>query len=315
MAKRRPTKTRKSAAPRKARKTAKTAKPRKAKTREKAKPKAAPPQKFRAAPPLKSKAAPPLKSKAAPPRRAPNKVPAKRISSRRRKSLVRRVADAMRAVPQMKLRVGASPYDRDLDKNPANYQSLTPLSFLERAASVYPDSVAIVHGGARTTYADFYARSKKLASALRKRGIRKNDTVAVMLANTPPMLEAHYGVPMAGAVLNALNTRLDAATLAFMLDHGEAKVLITDREFSATAKEALRLAKVKPFVIDYDDREFPQSGEFLGAIEYEAFLGEGDGDFSWAPPADEWDAIALNYTSGTTGNPKGVVFHLSLIHI
>jgi len=222
---------------------------------------------------------------------------------------VRRVADAMRAVPQMKLRVGASPYDRDLDKNPANYQSLTPLSFLERAASVYPDSVAIVHGGARTTYADFYARSKKLASALRKRGIRKNDTVAVMLANTPPMLEAHYGVPMAGAVLNALNTRLDAATLAFMLDHGEAKVLITDREFSATAKEALRLAKVKPFVIDYDDREFPQSGEFLGAIEYEAFLGEGDGDFSWAPPADEWDAIALNYTSGTTGNPKGVVFH------
>ncbi len=184
------------------------------------------------------------------------------------------MADALRTVPQMKLRVGGSPYDRDLDRNPANYQPLTPLSYLERAAAVYPDSIAIVHGTSRTTYAEFYARSRKLASALRKRGIKKNDTVAVMLANTPPMLEAHYGVPMVGAVLNALNTRLDAATLAFMLDHGEAKVLITDREFASTAKEALKLAKVKPLVIDYDDREYPQTGEFLGTLEYEAFLSE-----------------------------------------
>ncbi len=188
----------------------------------------------------KTKMKPPrAKAKTAQPRRAPHKAATKRISARPRKSLVRRVTDALRAVPQVKLRVGGSAYDRDLDRNTANYQQLTPLSFLERAASVYPDSIAIVHGASRTTYAEFYVRSKKLASALRKRGIKKNDTVAVMLANTPPMLEAHYGVPMAGAVLNALNTRLDAATLAFMLDHGEAKVLITDREFASSREGSI----------------------------------------------------------------------------
>jgi fatty-acyl-CoA synthase len=202
-----------------------------------------------------------------------------------------------------------SAYDRDLDRNPANHQPLTPLQFLERAASTFPDRTAIIHGRLRRSYAEFYARTRRLASALSRRGIGKNDTVAVVLANTPAMLECHYGVPMCGAVLNTLNTRLDAATIAFSLDHGEAKVLITDREFSATVKTALDKAGVKPLVIDYDDPEFDGPGERLGETEYEAFLAEGASDFAWAPPGDEWDAIALNYTSGTTGDPKGVVYH------
>jgi fatty-acyl-CoA synthase len=201
------------------------------------------------------------------------------------------------------------PYETGLDRLAANYQSLTPLSFLERAAQVFPKHTAIIHGRQRIDYAQFYARSRRLASALAKLGIGKGDTVAVMLSNTPPMLEAHYGVPMLGAVLNALNTRLDARAIAFMLKHGEAKVLITDREFSATIKAALALLKKKPLVIDYDDREFPQDGARLGKIDYEKFLKSGDPQFAWAPPASEWDAIALNYTSGTTGDPKGVVYH------
>jgi fatty-acyl-CoA synthase len=192
---------------------------------------------------------------------------------------------------------------------PANYQPLTPLGFLERAARTFPDRTAIIHGRQRFSYARFYARARRLASALAKRGVRKGDTVAVMLSNTPPMLEAHYGIPMLGAVINTLNTRLDAATIAFMLEHGEAKVLITDREFSSTIAAALKLVKNKPLVIDYDDRQFPQTGKRLGKIDYEKFLKSGDPDFAWKMPADEWDAIALNYTSGTTGNPKGVVYH------
>jgi fatty-acyl-CoA synthase len=200
-------------------------------------------------------------------------------------------------------------YDTDLDKNPANYQPLTPLSFLERAASVFPDHTAIVHGALRRSYRDFYARARRLASALARRGIGRADTVAVMLSNTPAMLECHYGVPMTGAVLNTLNTRLDAAIIAFSLDHGEAKVLITDREFAKTIAPALAQAKVKPLVIDYDDPEFVGPGDRLGELEYEEFLGQGDPDFIWQPPSDEWDAIALNYTSGTTGDPKGVVYH------
>ena len=203
----------------------------------------------------------------------------------------------------------ATAYDTDLDKNPANYQQLTPLTFLERAGSVFPDHTAIIHGNQRTTYADFYARARRLASALARRGIGKGDTVSVMLANTPPMLEAHYGVPMTKAVLNTMNTRLDAAIVAFTLDHAETKVLITDREFAPTVKQALALAKVKPLVIDYDDPEYPQDGERLGELEYEELLAEGDPDYAWSMPDDEWDAISLNYTSGTTGNPKGVVYH------
>ncbi len=202
----------------------------------------------------------------------------------------------------------ASPYDTGLDRNAANYQSLTPLTHLQRAASTYPDTVAVIHGKARMNYAEFYHRCRRLASALAGRGIKKNDTVAAMLANTPAMLEAHYGVPMAGAVLNALNTRLDAASIAFMLEHGTAKILITDREFSVTIKAALALMKNPPQVIDYDDPEFPQSGAALGE-DYEVFVQGGDPDFAWAMPNDEWDAISLNYTSGTTGNPKGVVCH------
>jgi len=202
-----------------------------------------------------------------------------------------------------------SPYDVDLDRTPANFQPLTPLQFLERSAGVYPDHIAIIHGALRRNYRDFYARTRRLASALAKRGIGKNDTVSVVLANTPAMLEAHYGVPMAGAVLNSINTRLDPATIAFTLDHAGAKVLITDREFSKVVKEALDLAKVKPLLIDYDDPEFSGAGERIGTLEYEDFLQESDPDFAWQMPGDEWDAITLNYTSGTTGDPKGVVYH------
>ena len=214
-----------------------------------------------------------------------------------------------RVMPHMQPKALGNPYETNLDKNPANYQPLTPITFLERAARTFPEHTAIIHGKDRIGYAEFYTRARKLASALAGAGIRKGDTVAVMLANTPPMLEAHYGVPMIGAVLNTLNTRLDAAAIAFMLDHGEAKALITDREFAVTMKEALDLAKAKPLVIDYDDPEFPQSGERLGRLDYEAFVSRGDPEFAWRPPADEWEAISLNYTSGTTGNPKGVVFH------
>jgi fatty-acyl-CoA synthase len=200
-------------------------------------------------------------------------------------------------------------FNAGLDKNPANFQPLTPLTFLERAASVYPDRTAIIHGGLRRSYRDFAARTRRLASALAKRGIGQGDTVAVLLANTPAMLECHYGVPMCGAVLNTLNTRLDAAIIAFSLDHGEAKVVITDREFSKIMKPALALAKVKPLVIDYDDPEFSGEGDLIGALDYEALIAEGSEDYQRTTPHDEWDAIALNYTSGTTGNPKGVVYH------
>ncbi|MGC2124657.1 MAG: acyl-CoA synthetase [Xanthobacteraceae bacterium] len=202
-----------------------------------------------------------------------------------------------------------TPYDTGLDRNPANFQPLTPLSCLARAAEVYPDQIAIIHGARSWTYAEFYARARRLASALAKRGVRRGDTVAVVLPNVPAMLEAHYGVAMAGAVLNTINTRLDAAVIGFTLDHGEARVLITDREFSTVVKAALAAAATEPLVIDYDDPEFTGFGERLGDLEYEDLLREGDADFAWLMPGDEWDAIALNYTSGTTGDPKGVVYH------
>ena len=202
-----------------------------------------------------------------------------------------------------------TPYDIDLDRNPANFQPLTPLTFLERAAAVFPDRVAIIHGPLRRSYRDFYARARRLGSALARRGIKRGDTVSVVLANTPAMLECHYGVPMCGAVLNTINTRLDAAVNAFTLDHAEAKVLIVDREFSKVTKEALARCKAKPLLIHYDDPEFTGEGEKLGGIGYEDFLNEGDPAYAWMMPDDEWDAISLNYTSGTTGDPKGVVYH------
>ena len=202
-----------------------------------------------------------------------------------------------------------TPYDVDLGRTPANHQPLTPITLLERAAMVFPDATAIVHGPLRRDYRSFWARSKRLASALARRGIGRGDTVSVLLANTPAMLECHYGVPMTAGVLNTLNTRLDAAILAFSLDHAETKVLIVDREFSGVMKEALALAKVRPLVVDYDDDLAMSRGERIGSLDYEALVAEGDEDFDWIRPHDEWDAISLNYTSGTTGNPKGVVYH------
>ena len=199
-------------------------------------------------------------------------------------------------------------YDRDLDRNDANYAPLTPLSLIARTADIWPQQLAVVHGDRRYTWSETYARSRKLASALARAGIERGDTVAVMLSNTPEMVECHFGVPMTGGVLNALNTRLDGEAIAFMLDHGEAKVLITDTEFAPTMKKALALAKAKPLVVDVDDALGP-GGERLGTTDYEAFIAEGDAAFAWQPPADEWDAISLSYTSGTTGNPKGVVYH------
>ena len=208
----------------------------------------------------------------------------------------------------------ANQYEKNLGRQPANFQPLTPISFLERAAKTYPDHVAVIHGDRQMTYRDFWSRSRQLASALARHGIGKGDTVTVMLSNTPPMLEAHHGVPMIKAVLHSLNTRLDAAIIAFQLDHADSKVVIVDREFSGVMKEALALAKVRPTVIDYDDPAYPADapypkGERIGTLDYEAFLADGDPDFAWSVPDDEWDAISLNYTSGTTGNPKGVVYH------
>ncbi len=203
-------------------------------------------------------------------------------------------------------------FDSGLDRNAANFAPLSPLPFLERAATVFPALPAVVHGHGRNalrlTWAQLYQRCRRLASAIAQRGIGSGDTVAVMLPNTPAMVEAHFGIPMTGAVLNALNTRLDAASIAFQLNHGEAKVLITDREFAPTIKAALAAVDRELLIIDVDDPVHDGAGERIGALDYEVFLAQGDADYVWNAPADEWDAIALNYTSGTTGNPKGVVY-------
>jgi len=202
-----------------------------------------------------------------------------------------------------------NPYNIGLDRNAANYQPLTPLTFLERAATVFPNHTAIVHGALRRDYAAFYARSRQLASALSQNAIGRGDTVSALLLNTPAMLECHYGVPMCGAVLHSINTRLDAAIIAFQLDHAMSKIVIADAEFMPLLNEALPLAKVTPRVIQYDDPEFDGARISTDAEDYDDFLASGDPEFAWLMPEDEWDAISINYTSGTTGDPKGVVSH------
>ncbi len=201
-------------------------------------------------------------------------------------------------------------FDQDLQRNSANYAALTPLTFLERAATVFPQRTAVVHGAhIRRNWAELYARCRQLAHVLNRRGLGPGDTVAVMLPNTPEMVEAHFGIPMAGCVLNAINTRLDAETIAFMLEHGEARLFIVDREFAAIAQAAVQRLGRPIEVIDVDDPVYAGGGERVGTLDYETFIAEGSAEFAWQPPADEWDAVALNYTSGTTGNPKGVVYH------
>jgi fatty-acyl-CoA synthase len=202
-----------------------------------------------------------------------------------------------------------------LEKTPANFVPLTPLTFIAWSAYVYPRKPAVVHGLRRFTWGETYARCRRLASALTARGIGVGDTVAVMLTNTPEMYECHFGVPMTGAVLNTLNTRLDPEALGFMIEHGQAKVLITDREFSPTIAKALTKVQSRPLVIDVDDPEYSGPGERIGEIDYEAFLSAGDPDYAWQPPSDEWNTISLNYTSGTTGNPKGVAYHHRGAHL
>ena len=199
-------------------------------------------------------------------------------------------------------------YEKGLERNDANYTPLTPVSFLAKAAYVYPERTAIIYGDLRRTWREAYERARRLASSLSRRGVKRGDTVAAMLPNVPAMIELHFGPAMFGAVLCTLNTRLDAEAIAFMLDHGEAKVLFTDREFYPIIVKALKLVKVKPLVVDVEDGLY-SGGEALGSIEYEDFIAQGDANFEWTVPPDEWNAIALNYTSGTTGNPKGVVYH------
>lgn len=206
-------------------------------------------------------------------------------------------------------------YDDGLERCEANHSAMTPITYLERAARTFPSRTAVIHGSRRISYAQFWVNCQRLASALSQHGIGKGDTVTVMLSNTPPMLEAHYGVPMAnGAVLHSINTRLDADSIAFQLDHAESRVVIVDTEFSDVMKQALKNANVKPLVIDFEDTEYPADAPYpkaatIGDMTYEAFLAGGEEGFVWTTPTDEWDAISLNYTSGTTGNPKGVVYH------
>ena len=202
-----------------------------------------------------------------------------------------------------------NPYEEGLFKTQANYTALSPLTFLERAAAIFPEYPAVIHGEIRYTWLETYLRCRRLASALQRRGIGEGDGVAAVLPNIPAMYEAHYGVAMTGAVLNAINIRLDAATMAFMLEHGEARVVLVDREYAGVVRDALAKLDTSPLVIDVDDPVYDGEGEPIGELEYEDFLKEGSVEFDWKLPADEWRAISLNYTSGTTGGPKGVVYH------
>ena len=209
-----------------------------------------------------------------------------------------------------------NPYNQNLDPNPANYQPLTPLTFLERASDVFPDFVAIIHGSQQFTYREFYTRSKQLASALSQHGMTRGSTVSTLLMNTPPMLEAHYGIPMCGAVIHAINTRLDPATIAFQLDHADSQILLFDQELSSVIHEVLELCKVKPLLVCYQDEQIDTKDSSKDndisshkVIDYENFIEVGDLDYQWLMPENEWDAISVGYTSGTTGDPKGVVSH------
>lgn len=199
-------------------------------------------------------------------------------------------------------------YEQGLEQVPANFEALSPLTFLERAASVYPLKTAVVYQGVRRNWQDTYTRCRRLASALQRRGVRKGETVSIICPNLPEHFEAHFAIPMIGAVLNSINTRLDASAVAFILEHAEAKVLFTDREMTPITKQAVKMLGRKILVIDIDDPSF-EGGELLGELSYEALLAEGDPEFEWQTPDNEWNAISLNYTSGTTGNPKGVVYH------
>ena len=203
-----------------------------------------------------------------------------------------------------------NPYETNLDKNQANYVPLTPLSFLERAKDIYPNYEAVVYESRKYTWSEVYKRCIKFASALDKLGIKIGDTVSVLAFNTPEIFEAHYSIPMVGAVINAINTRLDSKTISYILNHSEAKVLIVDRQFHDVVKKALEDVKQEIKIIDIDDKDANLTdSKNIGSLEYEEFLNSGDENFKWKMPKDEWQAIALGYTSGTTGNPKGVVYH------
>ncbi len=223
--------------------------------------------------------------------------------------MAKKAASATKARATVSGRAKSKNIWQSLSPGPANYVPLSPVVFLSRAAEIHPDRVAVIHGSRQYNYLEFYTRARRLASALAKLGVKPGDVVSAMLPNVPAMLDAHYGVPMLGAVLNTINTRLDSDTVAYILEHSEAKVFITDRMFAGVVGPALKKIKRKIIVIDHDDPLYEGPGELLGTLKYEQFIKRGDPKFAWSLPKNESDPIALNYTSGTTGRPKGVVYH------